>query len=93
MTDAVISATRERWRMSIEARALLLVTAVLVAFGLAVLYSASAIVAINEGKPGHHYVLRQATGVLAGVFAFAFAAKIDAEIWRRLAWPMITQSL
>ncbi len=93
MTDAVISATRERWRMSIEARALLLVTAVLVAFGLAVLYSASAIVAINEGKPGHHYVLRQATGVLAGVFAFAFAAKIDAEIWRRLAWPIMGLSI
>ena len=43
----VRSGTRERWRMSIEARALVLVTAVLLTFGLAVLYSASALVAIS----------------------------------------------
>lgn len=79
--------------MGVEARALLLVTAVLVAFGLAVLYSASAIAAVNEGKPGHFYVLRQATGVVAGLVAFAFAAKIDAERWRKLAWPMMGLSL
>ena len=37
--------TRDRWRMGVEARALVLLTAVLLSFGLAVLYSASAIVA------------------------------------------------
>ena len=41
---------RERWRMKMEARALVLVTAVLLAFGLATLYSASAIVAAQGGK-------------------------------------------
>ena len=93
MSTATIAGTRERWRMGIEARALLLVTAVLVAFGLAVLYSASALVAGEEGRPGHFYVLRQATGVLVGIVCFAIAAKVDAEIWRRFAWPIMGISL
>ena len=41
---------RERWRMGVEARALVLVTGVLLAFGLAVLYSASALLAIQEQR-------------------------------------------
>lgn len=93
MTAPLVPGTRERWRMGVEARALLLVTAVLVTFGLAVLYSASALVAVNEGRPGHHYVLRQATGVLVGIVAFAWMAKLDAEVWRRLAWPTMGLSL
>lgn len=93
MTAPSLPGTRERWRMSVEARALLLVTAVLVTFGLAVLYSASALVAVNAGSPGHFFVLRQATGVAAGVVVFAIAAKMDAELWRRLAWPIMGISL
>lgn len=93
MTATVLDGTRERWRMSAEARALLLVTAILVTFGLAVLYSASALVAVNAGSPGHFFVLRQATGVVAGIFVFAIAAKMDAEIWRKLAWPIMGLSL
>jgi cell division protein FtsW len=85
--------TRERWRMSLEARALMIVTAVLVSFGLAVLYSASALQAISANSPGHFFVLRQATGVLAGAVAFAICAKVDADRWRRLAWPIMGLSL
>ena len=85
--------SRERWRMGVEARALLLVTAVLVSFGLAVLYSASSIVAVSQGRPGHVFLLRQASGVLLGIIAFALAAKIDADWWRRLAWPIMGISL
>lgn len=85
--------SRERWRMGVEARALLLVTAVLVSFGLAVLYSASSIVAVNQGKPGHVFLLKQVSGVIIGLLAFAFAAKVDADWWRRLAWPVMGISL
>lgn len=80
---------RERWRMGVEARALVLVTAALLAFGLAVLYSASAIVAVQEGHAGAHYLLRQLTGVAAGVVVFMVAAKLDAERWRQWAWPLM----
>ena len=89
----VMPGTRERWRMSLEARALMIVTAVLVSFGLAVLYSASALQAISANSPGHFFVLRQATGVLAGAVAFAICAKVDADRWRRLAWPIMGLSL
>ncbi len=80
---------RERWRMSPEALALVVVTASLQVFGLGVLYSASALQAVAAGSPGHHFVLRQALGVLVGIVCFMVAAKVDAERWRPLAWPLM----
>jgi cell division protein FtsW len=84
---------RERWRMGTEARALVLVVGVLISFGLATLYSASAIVAMQEGKGSMFYMLRQLTGVGAGVVAFAVFAKLDAERFNRWAWPIMAGSL
>ncbi|MCY7378777.1 MAG: FtsW/RodA/SpoVE family cell cycle protein [Gemmatimonadaceae bacterium] len=85
----VVAQVRERWRMGSEARGLMLVTAVLLAFGLAVLYSASAIVAMQEERNSWYYIARQASGVLAGVIAFAAAAKLPAEKWHDWAWPLM----
>jgi len=90
---ASTAGTRERWRMSLEARALSLVTAVLLCVGLAVLFSASALVAVAAELPGHHYLLRQATGAVVGLVAFSILAKVDAELWRRLAWPIMLGSI
>ncbi|HEX6051401.1 MAG TPA: putative peptidoglycan glycosyltransferase FtsW [Gemmatimonadaceae bacterium] len=87
--SVAVAHTRERWRMGVEARALVLLTAVLLAFGLAVLYSASAIVALQEDKASTHYLVRQLTGLAVGVVAFAVAAKMDAERWNRWAWPLM----
>ncbi|GAC1682554.1 MAG: putative lipid II flippase FtsW [Gemmatimonadaceae bacterium] len=75
--------------MSSEARALTVVTAVLLCFGLATLYSASAIVAMQEGRGAPFFFLRQLVGAAVGIVAFAVLAKIDAERWRGWAWPMI----
>ena len=75
--------------MEPEARGLLLVMALVLVFGLAVLYSASAIVAMQENKNNWYYVARQVTGVAAGVVAFAIAAKVDAEKLREWAWPIM----
>ena len=80
---------RECWKMGIEARALVLVTAAILAFGLVVLYSASAIVAMQENRPSAHYLLRQLQGIAAGTVVFAVAAKLDAERWKRWAWPIM----
>ncbi len=91
--QATSAQMRERWRMGPEARGLVLVMAVLLAFGLAVLYSASAIVAMQENRNNWFYVARQSTGVLAGVVAFAVAAKLDAERWRDWAWPLMWATL
>jgi cell division protein FtsW len=91
MAATAVSAAqvRERWRMGREARGLVLVMAMLLAFGLAVLYSASAIVAMQENRNSWFYIARQATGVLAGVVAFAVAAKMPAEKWQDWAWPVM----
>jgi len=80
---------RERWRMSVHARALVIVTATVLAFGLAVLYSASALLAVREGHGSMYYLLRQLSGIGIGVVLFALTAKMDAERWRRWAWPVL----
>lgn len=87
--SVAVAHTRERWRMGVDARALVLLTAVLLAFGLAVLYSASAIVALQDDKSSTHYLVRQLTGLAVGVVAFAVAAKMDAERWNKWAWPLM----
>jgi cell division protein FtsW len=84
---------RERWRTGVEARALVVVSAVLLAFGLAVLYSASALLAVREGHDSTYYLLRQSGGALLGIVGFALAAKSDAERWREWAWPLLGASL
>lgn len=89
MTSAALPGVRERWAMSPEARALMLVMSVLVTVGLATLYSASAIVAMLNDRPSWFFALRQAIGVVAGLVLFAVAAKVDAEKLQRFAWPLM----
>jgi len=75
--------------MIVEARALLMLTATLLAFGLATLYSASAIVAMQSGFASTHFLLRQLSGIVVGTVLFMLAAKCDAEWWRGIAWPLM----
>jgi len=75
--------------MGPEARGLILVMALLLTFGLAVLYSASAIDAVQRNKESWYYMLRQLSGVGAGMVAFAIAAKLDADRFREWAWPIM----
>lgn len=84
---------RHRWSMGVEARVLVILTAVLLAFGVATVYSASAIVEMQAGQ-GHAYLLlRQLTGMAAGAVLFAIAAKLDAELWEKWAWPLMALSI
>lgn len=80
---------RDRWVMGNEARLLVLVTSGLLAFGLATLYSASAIVAMNHGHAGWYYAARQAEGIVVSVVAFAIMAKADSQRLERLAGPLM----
>jgi cell division protein FtsW len=80
---------RERWRLGAEARGLILMMSVLLAFGLAVLYSASAIDAMQRNRDSWYYIARQLSGVGLGMVAFAVAAKLDAERFRGWAWPIM----
>jgi len=87
------TSTRNRWRMTVEARALVMLTATLLAFGLATLYSASAIVAMQSGAPSTHFLARQLTGVAAGTVLFMVAAKLDADWWSDRAWLLMGGAL
>jgi cell division protein FtsW len=81
---------RDRWRMGPEARTLTLISAVLIAFGLAVLYSSSAFVATNtRNGESAFFLFRQLGGVGIGIIAFAIAAKLDADRYREWAWPLM----
>ena len=84
---------RERRRKSVEARALVLLSATILSFGLATLYSASSIVAMQGGLPSAHFLLRQLSGVAVGAVAFAVAAKFDADRLYRWAWPIMALAL
>ena len=69
---------------------MVLVSAVLCAFGLAVLARASAFVAANEHHGNSFYfVVKQIQGLLAGTVAFAVAAKIDSGKLEKWAWPIM----
>jgi cell division protein FtsW len=82
-----------RWNMGIEARALVILTGVLLAFGLATVYSASAIVEMQAGFGHAHLLVRQLIGVAVGLVLLAVTAKMDAELWEKLAWPIMILSL
>ncbi|MEX2111378.1 MAG: putative peptidoglycan glycosyltransferase FtsW [Gemmatimonadaceae bacterium] len=86
-------AVRQKWHMGIEARALVILTGMLVAFGIATVYSASAIVGMQAGLSHAHLLSRQLIGVGLGVAIFAVAAKLDAEKWEKWAWPIMIASL
>jgi cell division protein FtsW len=90
--DATTNLTH-RWRMGIEARALVILTGVFLAFGLATVYSASAIVEMQAGYGHAHLLVRQLIGMAVGIALFAIAAKMDAELWEKLAWPIMILSL
>jgi cell division protein FtsW len=82
-----------RWHMGFEARALVILTGILLAFGLATVYSASAIVEMQAGQGHAHLLIRQVLGMAIGVTLFAIAAKMDAEVWEKWAWPIMIISL
>jgi cell division protein FtsW len=86
---AAVSDVRERWRMGPEARGLMLVSAVLTSFGLAVLYSASFAVSMNEHSSSTYFLTKQITGVGAGIVVFVIAAKVDAERLHAWAWKIM----
>lgn len=80
---------RREWLLGWESRLLVVITAVLVAFGLASIYSASSVLVEKGHVVGTSLVLDQLVGALAGALLLLLAARIDLERVRALAWPMI----
>jgi cell division protein FtsW len=90
---STVADVRYRWYMGPEARLLLLVTSCLLAFGLATVYSASAIVAQSKNLGSAYFFLRQLGGIGVGIVVLAILAKVDAERWSAYAWPLMFLSI
>ncbi len=72
-----------------ETRLLALVTAVLVVFGIAAVYGASSIAAVQSGATGSAFALRQLLGATIGAVGMWLAARLDYHVWQRYAWPLL----
>lgn len=79
--------------MGAEARLLLVITATLLAFGLVTVFSASSMAAQSRNLGSSFFFTRQLIGVVAGLIALAVFAKVDAELWRKYAWPLMILSM
>jgi cell division protein FtsW len=88
-----VADVRYRWYMGPEARLLLLITACLLAFGLATVHSASALYAQTRGTGSSYFFLRQLAGIGVGITALAIFAKVDADVWSRYAWPIMLAAI
>jgi cell division protein FtsW len=72
-----------------EGPALLLITLAMLAFGLVMVYSASAVLAQSRGLPDYYFVVRQALGGAAGLLALVVCAQVRPALLRALAWPIL----
>ena len=76
-------------RASWETRLLVLVAASLVVFGIAAVYGASSIVAVQSGESGSAFAWRQAIGATIGAACLLLGARADYHVWQRYAWPVL----
>ncbi|HKV74681.1 MAG TPA: putative peptidoglycan glycosyltransferase FtsW [Gemmatimonadales bacterium] len=88
MTDST-PAVRHPGEFRWETRLLAVVTATLVAFGLANSYGASSLVGTREGVVGFSFALRQLSGALVGGILLLILARVDYRRLRPLAWPLL----
>jgi cell division protein FtsW len=80
---------KREWLLGWESRLLIVITAILVVFGLASIYAASSTL-IEKGRVvGASLVLDQLIGALAGGLLLLLAARLDLERVRALAWPIL----
>ena len=72
-----------------ESTALVVITLLLLSFGLVTLYSTSSLLAQRSGAPDYFYVLRQASAAAAGLVALVVCARVPYPAWRHFAWPLL----
>lgn len=90
MSDVVRHPGEYRW----ETRLLAVVTAVLVAFGIATVYSSSSTLPLKGGgMVGGSYALAQFAGALVGGILMLTISRIDYRLLRPLAWPLMLGSI
>lgn len=84
---------RKEWVLGWESRLLVILTAVLVVFGLASVYAASSSLVERGRALGSARGLDQAVGAAAGGLLFLLASRVNLDRLRRLAWPIVLVTL
>jgi cell division protein FtsW len=69
------------------------VVVALVAFGVVMVYSASAVYANQQFGNGHHYLVRQSIYAVAGLFVMVAAARIDYHRYHTLTYPVLAGAI
>src|SRR5688572_13598911 len=82
-------APRSRLPTGWEPAMLLVLSSLLLLFGIVSVYSASSVLAQTEREPDWYYVVRQVTGAAVGFVLLLAAAFVDYRRLRLLAWPMM----
>ncbi len=72
-----------------EVRVLAVVTVTLVVFGIAAVYGASSIFAVENGGRGPEFALRQLVGASMGGVLLLLGRRLDYRIYCRNAWPIL----
>lgn len=72
-----------------ESRMVGIIAVALTVFGIAAVYSASGIWAVENGQRGSVFASRQFVGALVGVLALRIASRTDYRFWRRHAWAVL----
>ena len=88
-----LAGVRDPGELRWETRLLAVVTATLVAFGIASTYGASSLVARQGRIVGAEFALNQLIGALVGGVLLLVAARLDYRRWRRWAWPLLLFTL
>ena len=79
-----------RW----ETRLLAVVTATLVVFGIASSYGAVALMTNDSGESAaFSFLFKQLTGAVVGGLAMVIISRIDYQVWRKLAWPLLAVTI
>ncbi len=76
-----------------EPRLLGIVTVCLVIFGVAAVYSASSVYAMQEFKDGSWFARRQFLGALLGIALLLVVSRVDYRVWQRNAWALLGLSV
>ena len=79
----------QNWRKGWEIKALYSATAILIVFGLISLYSASSYHAQKLHLSDTYFFVRQSIGAGIGLIVLLICSRINYDIWRKMAWPII----
>lgn len=88
-----MAAEKGRFKLADYDVVLLLMVVALTSFGIVMVYSASSVMAAKNYHDGAYFLKRQTIFALIGFTGALIAMRIDYQVWRKLAVPLLFVSL